>query len=985
MKHIEKIILNNARRFDENVEIEFGAGATIILAPNGTGKTTIFEAIELALIGKVKRLENFPDAIIRSGFPKMSARLNFSEGKYCQVDYVKGKDCVLEGFHNELFSLENKSSLPYLFRLTHLLEQRGGEWFVEKKGIEAGNILSQLPIGKELGEITKKKTSCLRDIGVKIKDAEKALGEAKKEFFEFETLKAKRDGLATETTLTPLEELVAKLLPIAKLTDYEEYDDEYDVGLINTYLEKIRVSLGQENNTNKALVVRLNALKERVQLYISTLELLSQKQTVSSEHLKKISELKPIVEQTKKETQDAKDRLSNIKGEIKELNSVKSMFEEVEQKKKHIGVKRAELEQNEKTLGELKKSYETTVEYLKINERLQDQYKLINDAIENKKNILTQIDQKRGAQKQWQEITKINQEIIEKIIPEIEKKKNEYLESKSRLDIEVSEADKIYSTKKNALESLNTASSVIQDAVSNIRKHLTIDQRNCPVCQANYEPGDLIRRIEGTLNTLNPAIPQAIKEENNASEALKLAKEKQRNENQKLFNIQSELKARHEKLEANKKKILESFPPQFPGCKAPDEANTQLEEQIALITVNISKLKANRSQLEPEVAIEGINNANLKKSENERSINELIIKNEKLQNEIKTETADINSINESLSGKVKETVLANLSNKSTEEVQKKDFIQKLEATLSENEVELKKRQDLYLGENEDASKLKGTQEGIYTEWGQAGLEGQPNEEELKTKHEVVLKAINELENANITLNTIEQDIASWRTAEKYHEADNEVKKQIGDYSEEAYLESLKTAVDKKNNILLNIQEKKEAVNLFLTKVTSESKQIHEQLNSINGPWKGLLKRIVINPLIAIAPLLSNTISRNKPIAKTSAIIHEQNIDIVTIASEGQLTDLQLTLMLAMANKYQWTPWKALLLDDPTQHHDLVHASSVFDVLRDYIIDLDYQVMMSTHDTIQAKFFQRKLENEGVPSKIYQLVARKGGVTAECMT
>ncbi|MFH1128134.1 MAG: AAA family ATPase [Candidatus Omnitrophota bacterium] len=97
MKHIEKITISNARRFAENVEIDFGAGATIILATNGTGKTTIFEAIELALIGKVKRLENSPDAIIRKESSEMSARLNFSEGKYCQVDYAKGKECVPEG------------------------------------------------------------------------------------------------------------------------------------------------------------------------------------------------------------------------------------------------------------------------------------------------------------------------------------------------------------------------------------------------------------------------------------------------------------------------------------------------------------------------------------------------------------------------------------------------------------------------------------------------------------------------------------------------------------------------------------------------------------------------------------------------------------------------------------------------------------------------------------------------------------------------
>jgi len=335
-----------------------------------------------------------------------------------------------------------------------------------------------------------------------------------------------------------------------------------------------------------------------------------------------------------------------------------------------------------------------------------------------------------------------------------------------------------------------------------------------------------------------------------------------------------------------------------------------------------------------------------------------------------------------LSGKEKETVLVNLSNKLIEEEQKIDFIQKLEATLSKNEADLKKNQDYFFNENEAASKIKGSLEGICTEWSQAGLEGQPNEEELITKHEDVLKATDELEKANTSLNKIEQDLASWRTAEKFQDAENEVKKQICDYSEKAYLDFLKAIVDKKNSTLLNIQEKKRAVDLFLSMVLSESQLIHEQLNAINEPWKKLLKRIVINPLISTAPLLSNTTSRNKPIARTSANLHDQNVDIANIASEAQLADLQLTLMLSLANKYQWTPWKALLLDDPTQHHDLVHASSVFDVLRDYIIDLDYQVMLSTHDSMQAKFFQRKLENEGVCSKIYQLVARKDGVTAE---
>ena len=384
------------------------------------------------------------------------------------------------------------------------------------------------------------------------------------------------------------------------------------------------------------------------------------------------------------------------------------------------------------------------------------------------------------------------------------------------------------------------------------------------------------------------------------------------------------------------------------------------------------------------MSIEKLNEASLKRAEDERSIKELTATNQKLQNENTTETVGINDIIESLDGKKKEAILATLSDKSIESEQKINSIKKLEATLSKNEMELKERQGFCLAENEAVSRIKGSQGGVFTEWSQAGLGGRPNEKELNTKYKLVSNVIVELEDANMKLNTIEQELASWRAAEKFHDADNEVKKKIGVSNEDAYLESLETSVENKNSMLLKIQEKRKAVSLFLSNIKSESEQIHEQLNSINVPWKGLLKRVVTNPLIYEAPLLSNTISRNIPKATTSANIHDQKVDIAKIASEAQLTDLQLTLMLSLANQYQWTPWKALLLDDPTQHHDLVHASSVFDVLRDYIIDLDYQVMMSTHDSIQARFFQRKLENEGVPSKIYQLVIRKGGVAAERM-
>lgn len=762
----------------------------------------------------------------------------------------------------------------------------------------------------------------------------------------------------------------------------EDYKDNPNLTQINLYFEKNRVSLKQEKNNKNDLSIRLNALKDRTQLYSSNLELLTHKQTVISEHLQNIAKLSPSIKQTKSDLQDLKGILSGVQDEIKKLNLIKSMFEQIDQQKSYLNIKKLELEQNEKMLNELQKSYKTTVEYLKKNERLRDQHKLIDDSINNEKILLNQAEMKKDFQKQWQNLSDINNEIIKTKIPILEEKKNEYLKSKSNLDYVVSETENKYLINKNYLESLNKASGAIQDAISNIRKNLAKYQRSCPVCQAVYEPEDLITRIEKSLNTLNPAIPQAIKEEKVALDVLEQAKEKQRKENQKLQDTISELKAEKNRLVANQKIISESFLPQFPGLKTPEESNLYIENQILQIRSKIKELDINRSQLQPHEDSDKIDNAKLKKSGAERSINDLSTKNIQLQNEINTANQKINNINKSLGSEQKDTVLNTLSGKSIKEKEMIDKINDFEAIVLKNEVELKTFQNSYLLENEAISKIKGSQDGILTEWEQAGLEGQPNQEALKLKHEVLKKSIDELEIANTSLNKIEQELANWRAAEKFNEINNEVKKQIGDVNEELYLKSLKTSVPQKNFILQNIIEKKDAVNLFFENVMLESEKIHEELNAINEPWKGLLKRIVISPLIYNAPLLSNTISRNKPIAKTSAIIHNKNTDIAHIASEAQLADLQLTLMLSMANRYQWTSWKALLLDDPTQHHDLVHASSVFDVLRDYIIDFDYQVMMSTHDSIQAKFFQRKLQNEGVPSKIYQLVDRKGGVTAE---
>ena len=112
---------------------------------------------------------------------------------------------------------------------------------------------------------------------------------------------------------------------------------------------------------------------------------------------------------------------------------------------------------------------------------------------------------------------------------------------------------------------------------------------------------------------------------------------------------------------------------------------------------------------------------------------------------------------------------------------------------------------------------------------------------------------------------------------------------------------------------------------------------------------------------------------------TPGHVDRRQAPIQYVANEAQTTEVQLSFLLALAVKQPWCNWRALLLDDPTQHHDLIHASAIFDTLRDYIADYGFQLILATHDTNQAAFLERKLLNDRLQTRVYRLVGSPKGV------
>jgi exonuclease SbcC len=108
---------------------------------------------------------------------------------------------------------------------------------------------------------------------------------------------------------------------------------------------------------------------------------------------------------------------------------------------------------------------------------------------------------------------------------------------------------------------------------------------------------------------------------------------------------------------------------------------------------------------------------------------------------------------------------------------------------------------------------------------------------------------------------------------------------------------------------------------------------------------------------------------------TDGITSQLEINPNYFFSEGQLSALSVSALLAASTTFPWSRWRGLLLDDPLQHNDIIHASAFMDLLRQMVRELGYQVILSTHDSSEAEFLARKCRSAGIPFEVHELMPR----------
>ncbi|MFN3725266.1 MAG: AAA family ATPase [Allosphingosinicella sp.] len=99
------------------------------------------------------------------------------------------------------------------------------------------------------------------------------------------------------------------------------------------------------------------------------------------------------------------------------------------------------------------------------------------------------------------------------------------------------------------------------------------------------------------------------------------------------------------------------------------------------------------------------------------------------------------------------------------------------------------------------------------------------------------------------------------------------------------------------------------------------------------------------------------------------------LDPRLVHSEGQMAALAVSMLCAASMTFPWSRWRALVLDDPLQHNDVVHASAFADLMRVLVSEEHYQVLLSTHDAGLADFLRRKFAAGGISCTTVHLVGQ----------
>lgn len=988
MSKLDSITLSNLRKFGPEVTIELSPGATILLAPNGTGKTTVFEAIEFGLTGKIARLSDDLCHVIRDNEAAARVSLNFAD-LTATSQVTSAGEVSQKGDLRAIFPGISATDIPFLLRLTHLLDQRENEWIVKAEEKDAGSQLARLPIGRDGSRASATLPAVRRSLNEQRAREESLLINHEAELNEWNRLIQERDVAAAGSigALRPRDHIANVISDVAAQT---QSLDQIPPGLLTEPVSQEALSIA-----HSALSEILRTKVGRVRTQITGLtevdnlvetfgtarthldelagELVSTSETFDT-HANKRVESAASLQEHQANIHLAQQQRINVVQELERLVGEATARQQIDHRNEALTEAVAAVRQAEENCRVLRERHER-------NQQVRNQHAQFDAQLQ----ALAQSEQRLHAGQhlviEWETTEERIRETTQEIHLLQEVLEHSSTELKDKLSVQ--ETCKIAeATARSHYQVLSSSADAIRQAVASIAEHLPSDQGNCPLCLEPHGAVVLQARVAQALQTIDPNLTSAEQQLRAAVEALSVSEAAVSSAQEAVKSYQTQLGS----LETNRQ-MLER---QVSGFRtdpilASDSvplAKESLRQQLDGIASARQSLIDRQAALEPPIApdafeqaqqaydsvVRALDVARLYQSEAATRLDHAVATLTTLTSgaplaqtleHLTAEKAQLDQRISDLNGKV-ETVLSVLDTQQHQLLELTSAIQRIEEEIRQAHSQIAL---------------------LRAHWQELGLPGDPVAEAAQARGTTLRTAMANLESSALTLEGVGVEISAWAKLNESHLAQRLIDAQRLDRSEETFSAQLNERIISVRTNLSRLSQLSEAMDTLDSSLKREIGNVQKHVGKVVPRWQALLKRIVREPRFHQASLKFFS-SYNKERAGVSVPLGGRSVAVPNVASEAQLTDLQLTFLLSMAMSHQWSPWKALLLDDPTQHHDLVHASAVFDVLRDYIVDHGFQVVIATHDALQARYFLRKLQNDGIDAKIWTLVPTEHGVTAE---
>ena len=316
-----------------------------------------------------------------------------------------------------------------------------------------------------------------------------------------------------------------------------------------------------------------------------------------------------------------------------------------------------------------------------------------------------------------------------------------------------------------------------------------------------------------------------------------------------------------------------------------------------------------------------------------------------------------------------------------------DALSKAEQALDQSQTALmeaeRARQSAQTHEQEQRALVEAARaeiEQARTEWSELGMSGAEPSAEARAQAERNLQAL------RARLTSGEQRLAVLRSAHRvallqdaHREALAQLRRAVAAPADAERDEVRRIATEGQEQALLKAQRYNRAQAIAQGAYQEINRRVgvfnRRYLKPLNDLMIKINRAILTDPDVGLELEFDRNAVRQRARRLAKAPPGVAELDPLLVHSEGQMAALAVSMLCAASVTFSWSRWRALVMDDPLQHNDVVHASAFADLMRNLVRERGYQVFLSTHDAGQADFLRRKFLAGGVPCTTVQLVGR----------